>query len=129
LTVYLAGHHSKPEKFMKNPLIRNRLTHRKPLKLGTNKHPSQWSDLRQLSHELVNYLTVINLSCDKIRNAAVIKNQPGILSQLDLVEKTVSEAADLLATLAKDHASPADSRSEPTFGGKVYPLFQSKPSS
>jgi hypothetical protein len=111
---------------MESPLIRNGLPNKKPPRLQTNKRRRRSSDLRRLSHELVNQLTVINLSCFKIRGVAAVECEPGILVQLELIEKTVAEAAELLANLSVDDgASSAGSPSDPALGGKVYPLFKS----
>jgi hypothetical protein len=117
----------KPEKCMKSPLIRNRLTTNKKLpQLLANKSRRRSSDLRRLSHELVNHLTVINMSCFKIRGVAAVEMESEILNQIELIEKIVAEAAELLANLSvDDSASSAASPSDPAPGGKVYPLFKS----
>jgi hypothetical protein len=95
-----------------------------PPQLLANKRRS--SDLRRLSYELVNYLTVINLSCFKIRGVAAVEMESEILKQIELIENTVAEAAELLANLCvDDSASSAASPSGPALGGKVYSLFKS----
>lgn len=111
---------------MKRPFIRNLLTNKKPLRPLANKHQRRSSDLRRLAHELINQLTVINLSCFKIRSGTVAENEPAILNQLDLIEKTVAEAAEILANLSVDDgAGSARSQFDAAARRKVYPLFKS----
>jgi hypothetical protein len=76
----------KARETYKSPLIRNRLMNKNPPL--ANKRRS--SDLRRLSHELVNYLTVINLSCFKIRGVAAVEMESEILKQIELIENTVA---------------------------------------
>jgi hypothetical protein len=84
------------------------------------------SDLRRLSHEFINQLTVINLSCFRIRGVAAMESAPAVLAELERIEKTVAELTEMLGNLpVADDATSPGSQSGAAQGGKVYPLFKS----
>ncbi len=110
---------------MKSPLIQIGPTNKKPPQLLANKHPLRSSDLRRLSHELVNCLTVINLSCFKIRGIPTVQSDLAGLTELETIEKTVAEAAELLVKLRdEDEARSKNSSFHPGAGGRVYTLLK-----
>ena len=110
---------------MDTPLNRDGLPKRKLAQIPANKRQPRLSDLRRLSHELINCLTVVNLSCFKIRGIPAVDRDPGILDQLETIEKTVAEAAELLVKLPEEDGTDAKiSPSRRRVRGKVYPLFK-----
>jgi nitrogen fixation/metabolism regulation signal transduction histidine kinase len=82
-------------------------------------------ELHRLAHEIANQLTVITLSCFKVRGAASNALPPSSLGALERVESAVAEIAALIESLRrladkpKRMPQPASSQ-QPT---NVYPLF------
>lgn len=63
-------------------------------------------DLRRIAHELANQLTIVNLSCSKLR-AACAKDLASIYARdLDNVETAVAAMAGLMRTLHQIDAEP-----------------------
>jgi hypothetical protein len=104
---------------------RNGLPESSDLQRHPKKRRRRSSDLRRLSHEFINQLTVINLSCFRIRAIATMESSPTVLAELERIEKTVAEVTEMLANLpAEDDATPVAAQSG-LGQGKVYPLFKS----
>jgi hypothetical protein len=55
--------------------------------------------LDRLSHEFVNQLTVINLSCFRIRALSPADSARSVLAEIERIEKAVTEVTKLLASL------------------------------
>ena len=55
--------------------------------------------LDRLSHGFVNQLTVINLSCFRIRAVTPADGTPVVLAESERIEKAVAEVTELLASL------------------------------
>lgn len=86
-------------------------------------------DLRRLSHELFNQLTLIHLSCFQIRGAVSAERACAVLAQIERIEKAAEEITDLLANLpAERDSNPGDCSTGQSPAGNVYPLFKSGPS-
>jgi hypothetical protein len=64
-------------------------------------------DLRRIAHELANQLTVVSLSCFKLRAACAQDFAAICASDLDNVETAVAAMADLMRTLHQIDAEPA----------------------
>lgn len=84
-------------------------------------------DLRRLAHEIANQLTVINLSCYKIRGALAQGHASSISSDTERVEKAVGEITSLIQSLSLIEADSNLSVTHaplltPAQPGNVYPL-------
>jgi hypothetical protein len=93
--------------------------------------------LDRLAHEIVNQITVINLSCFKLR--ATLKNVAATVNpDIERLEKAVAEMNSLIEMLSQIEAqaaasnisacpkATANANSTPT---NVYPLFETKQTS
>ena len=79
--------------------------------------------LHSLAHDIINQLTVLNLSCSQIRAAATSQRPPHAID-VDHIENALSEMGRLVAALARQKHTdlPAKQTSE-----NVYVLFESDP--
>lgn len=57
------------------------------------------TDLRKFTHQLANQLTVINLSCSKLRHNAVNVLPPACLEDIEGVERAVEEITGFVRML------------------------------
>ncbi|HKY09283.1 MAG TPA: hypothetical protein VJQ55_13615 [Candidatus Binatia bacterium] len=93
------------------------------------KHLSGAADgLRRIAHEIANQLTIVNLSCFRIRGKA--KALPPLsLEDLARVEQAVIDISNLVQALRELESEPAPApkpRSSASRGAtNVYPLFDS----
>ena len=117
---------SPPMTSMEVPPTRNRQLKYQDPQRQAKKSRRRSQDLRRLSHEFINQLTVINLSCFRIRGVAAAASVPAVMAELERMERAVAEITELLANLpAEDEASSKISPTDPALGAKVYPLFSS----
>ena len=81
-------------------------------------------DIHPIVHEIANQLTVINLSCFKLRGAVANSGSP--LDELDKVERAVVEMTILIETLRPPDSDrpPAQTHAQ-TLPANVYNLFDS----
>lgn len=88
------------------------------------------AEIRRFSHELVNHLTVINLSCDKIRCSMPASTDESIAIEFERIAMSVDECVKTLEAIAqRDHADPVQRRhpqARPAAAstGNVFPLFE-----
>ena len=89
----------------------------------SSRRDKQGDRLHSLAHDIINQLTVLNLSCSQIRAAAASQRPPHAID-VDHIENALSEMARLVAALARQkHTNlPAKHTSE-----NVYVLFESDP--
>jgi hypothetical protein len=86
-------------------------------------------DIHRLVHEIANQLTIINLSCFKLR-AAAAKGLPATpLEELENVERAVVEMTNLIQILRRPENEPTSTTNSqsPVFqpATNVYRLFDS----
>ena len=81
-------------------------------------------DMDRLLHELANQLTVINLSCFKLRGDVTQFLSQSSVAELDRVERAVIEMTSLVETLhpADKEPAPAPASAAPP-AANVYRLF------
>jgi len=108
----------------------------RPPRLGPQKRKPRVAGLDRLAHQIVNQLTVINLSCFKLR-ATVKDAGASVNADIDRLENAVTEMNDLVEILSRledqptapDVAvcpkTPAYPNARPV---NVYPLFETKKS-
>lgn len=77
----------------------------------------QPSIIDRITHDIVNQLSVISLSCCELRNSAADTLESGQLSEFKRIEIAVQNAADMIqqlkAVVAQDHGrTPTDISSE-----------------
>jgi hypothetical protein len=86
------------------------------------------AQIRNFSHELVNQLTVINLSCGKIRNSMPVPADESIAREFERIALTVEECVKTLEEIAQHEnarlVQRRHLRSMPAAStGNVFPLF------
>jgi hypothetical protein len=83
-------------------------------------------DLHRLAHEIANQLTVINLSCFRIRGNAAKALPASSLRNLERVERAIAEITAFVETLRRvddqPEGTPQAAPSPQTTN--VYPLFE-----
>ena len=83
-------------------------------------------DIHLIVHEIANQLTVINLSCFKLRGAVANFVSGSHLDELDKVERAVVEMTILIETLRPpDNDRPPEQTHAQTLPANVYNLFDS----
>lgn len=89
----------------------------------STRRDKQGDRLHSLTHDIINQLTVLNLSCSQIRAAAASQRPPHAID-VDHIENALSEMGRLVAALARQKHTdlPAKHTSE-----NVYVLFESDP--
>jgi SMC interacting uncharacterized protein involved in chromosome segregation len=90
--------------------------------------------LQRLAHQIVNQLTVINLSCFKLRTT-LKNNAPFVNADIQRLEKAVTDMNVLVETLSQleEHSAATSIAANPKAtviannkADNVYPLFETK---
>lgn len=107
--------------------MQKRLPHPRDFQRPSKRHLQRSPELRRLSHEFANQLTVINFSCARIRASIPTENTPMVASELARIDKAVSTVCEMLAGLTADDDTSTRSPSDPAQPAKIYPLFKHPP--
>jgi hypothetical protein len=84
-------------------------------------------DLHRFAHEIANQLTIINLSCFKLRGALAKGLPASPLGDLERVERAVLEMTNLVQTLGRPEDDPTTNPQAPASQTtNVYRLFDAQ---
>ena len=105
-------------------LRRSKLTRRK------KKPRVPRNEVHRITHEIANQLTIINLSCFKLRGA-LANEIASVTGNLDKVERAVFEIATLIQVLSSPEDEPPPERNsvpaDSSRANNVYRLFDPEP--